>query len=182
MRTYRKRLILYLFGVVVVGLFWSCNKSHAGQASQEPAMKKPNVLFISIDDLNDWIEPLGRHPQARTPNLSRLAAQGVNFTRNYCTSAGCNPSRTSLLTGRHTYRSGLYSNYQVWREVLPDAVTLPRHFAQHGYWSAGAGKIFHNNMPDPRSWDDYYPSKEKHMPDHFEPNPGGTVNMPPFRK
>jgi arylsulfatase A-like enzyme len=85
------------------------------------------------------------------------------------------------LTGRHTYRSGLYSNYQVWREVLPDAVTLPRYFSQHGYWSAGAGKIFHNNMPDPRSWDDYYPSKEKHMPDHYEPNPGGTVNMPPFK-
>lgn len=141
---------------------------------------RPNVLFISVDDLNDWIEPLGGHPQARTPNLTRLAKAGVNFTRCYCASPACNPSRTALLTGIHTYRSGLYSNYQIWREVLPRAVTLPKYFSQHGYLSAGAGKIFHNNMPDPRSWDAYFPSKEKHMPDYFYPKPGATVSMPAF--
>ncbi|MGI9240432.1 MAG: sulfatase-like hydrolase/transferase, partial [Verrucomicrobiales bacterium] len=56
------------------------------------AAEKPNVLFISIDDLNDWIEPLGGHPQAITPNFNRLASQAVTFTRNYCPSPGCNPS------------------------------------------------------------------------------------------
>jgi len=137
-------------------------------------------FLYSVDDLNDWIEPLGGHPQAHTPNLKRLAGQSVNFTHNYCASAACNPSRTALLTGQHCYTTGVYSNYQIWREVLPDAVTLPKYFSQNGYWSAGAGKIFHNNMPDPPSWDDYFPSKQKHMPDYFLPNPGGTVNMPVF--
>jgi arylsulfatase A-like enzyme len=133
-----------------------------------------------VDDLNDWIEPLGGHPQARTPNLNRLAEEAVTFTRAYTASPACNPSRTALLTGMHTYRTGMYSNYQVWREVLPNAVTLPRYFSLNGYWAAGAGKIFHNNMPDPQSWDDYFPSKAKHMPDYHRPVPGSTVNMPVF--
>jgi arylsulfatase A-like enzyme len=151
-----------------------------GKEGVAPEQDRPNVLFVSVDDLNDWIEPLGGHPQARTPNLKRFAAQSVNFTHNYCASASCNPSRTALLTGQHCYTSGLYSNYQIWREVMPDVVTLPKYFSQNGYWSGGAGKIFHNNMPDPQSWDDYFPSKQKHMPDYFLPNPGGTVNMPAF--
>ena len=104
-------------------------------------IKQPNVLFISVDDLNDWIEPLGGHPQAKTPNLNRLAEQSVNFTHNYCASPSCNPSRTSLLTGIHCYNSGMYSKYQVWREVLPDVLTLPQYFSANEYWSAGAGKI-----------------------------------------
>jgi arylsulfatase A-like enzyme len=138
------------------------------------------VLFISVDDLNDWIEPLGGHPQARSPNLNRLADQAVTFTNAYTASPACNPSRTAMLTGMHTYRTGMYSNYQYWREVLPNAVTLPQYFSSYGYWSAGAGKIFHNDQPDPQSWDDYFPSKEKHMPDYLRPVPGGTVNMPTF--
>ena len=54
---------------------------------------RPNVLFISVDDLNDWIEPLGGHPQAKTPNFTRLARRSVCFTKAYCPSPGCNPSR-----------------------------------------------------------------------------------------
>lgn len=145
-----------------------------------PSLKQPHVLFISVDDLNDWIEPLGGHPQAITPNLKRFASQSVNFTHNFCASPSCNPSRTALLTGIHCYNSGMYSNYQYWREVLPDAVTLPKYFSDNGYWAAGAGKIFHNNMPDPQSWDDYFPSKERHMPRYYYPKPGQTVNMPAF--
>jgi arylsulfatase A-like enzyme len=138
------------------------------------------LLFISIDDLNDWIEPLGGHPQARTPNLTALAESGVNFGRAYTASPACNPSRMALLSGRHTYRTGLYSNYQAWREVMPDVLTLPAYFARHGYWTGGAGKIFHNNQPDPDSWQEYWPSKVKHMPDYHYPLPGETVNMPMF--
>jgi arylsulfatase A-like enzyme len=74
----------------------------------------------------------------------------------------------------------MYSNYQYWREVLPDVETLPQYFMANGYWAGGAGKIFHNDQPDPQSWDDYFPSKEKHMPDYFIPKPGETVNMPAF--
>jgi arylsulfatase A-like enzyme len=151
-----------------------------GCGRRASTVEQPNVLFISVDDLNDWIEPLGGHPQAVTPNLDRLADEGVLFTNAYTVSPACNPSRTALLTGLHTTTTGMYSNYQVWREVLPDAVTLPKFFSLNGYWAAGAGKIFHNNMPDPQSWDDYFPSKEQHMPRYARPNPGSTVNMPMF--
>jgi len=157
----------------------ACTRAADDTATEVPTAP-PNVLFISVDDLNDWIEPLGGHPQARTPNLDRFAGEGVLFTRAYTPSPSCNPARTATMTGLHTYSTGMYSNYQYWREVLPDAVTLPRYFHDNGYWAAGAGKIFHNNMPDPDSWDDYFPSKERHMPSYFRPTPGQTVNMPLF--
>jgi arylsulfatase A-like enzyme len=163
--------------MVVLGFNIACLRPDTPSSTK---VDRPNVLFVSVDDLNDWIEPLGGHPQARTPALGRLASESVLFTRNYCGSPSCNPSRTALLTGLHTYSTGVYSNYQYWREVLPETRTLPQFFREHGYWAAGAGKIFHNNMPDPASWDEYFPSKEKHMPDYFYPVPGGTVNMPPF--
>ena len=93
-----------------------CQSCDGARQTQE-ALERPNVLFIAVDDLNDWIEPLGGHPQARTPNLNRLADQAVTFTRAYTASPACNPSRTALLTGMHAYTTGMYSNYQVWREV-----------------------------------------------------------------
>ncbi|MEP4076716.1 sulfatase [Haloferula sp.] len=142
---------------------------------------RPNVLFVSIDDLNDWIEPLGGHPQVQTPHLKRLAAQSVNFTRNYCPSPGCNPSRSAVMTGRSPATSGMYSNYQDWRKVMPDAVTIGEHFRNNGYFSAGAGKIFHYTQVAPKCWDDYFPSIEKPMPDFHYPKPGKTVNMPKFK-
>jgi arylsulfatase A-like enzyme len=144
------------------------------------AVDRPNVLFIAIDDLNDWIEPLGGHPQAKTPNLSRFAKQAVNFTRNYCPSPGCNPSRSAVMTGYLPYKSGMYSNYQDWRKVMPGAVTLGEYFRQNGYYSAGAGKIYHYSQVAPRTWDAYYPSQENNMPQEFYPKPGRTVNMPEF--
>ncbi|MHC4407026.1 MAG: sulfatase, partial [Planctomycetota bacterium] len=143
---------------------------------------RPNVLFIAIDDLNDWVEPLGGHPQARTPNLTRLAEQAVNFTHCYCASPACNPSRASLMTGIHTYNSGMYSNYQDWRKVLPDAKTIGEFFRENGYWSAGAGKIFHYDQVAPECWDEYFPSQQKNMPDYHYPNPGATVSMPKFER
>ncbi|MEN8773056.1 MAG: sulfatase [Akkermansiaceae bacterium] len=141
---------------------------------------RPNVLFISVDDLNDWIEPLGGHPQAKTPNFNRLAAQSVTFARNYCPSPGCNPSRSATMTGLHPSTTGMYTNYQDWRKAIPEAVTLGSYFRKNGYFSAGAGKIFHYTQIDRKGWDDYFPSLEKPMPDAFEPKPGETVNMPKF--
>ncbi len=154
---------------------------------------RPNVLFISIDDLNDWIEPLGGHPQARTPNLTRLAERSVCFTRAYCPSPGCNPSRTAVMTGHAPYHSGLYSNYQDWREVIPNRKTIGAYFRENNYYSAGAGKIFHYHMVDPNCWDDYWPSQQKNMPEEVFPDfsksrllgpgqpPPATMNMPPFK-
>lgn len=118
--------------------------------------RRPNVLFIAIDDLNDWVGCLGGHPDARTPNIDRLAARGVNFTRAYCSAPACNPSRASLLTGTLPSTSGVYHNNQPWRPAMPGAVTLPQHFMANGYRVLGCGKIFHGNFPDPQSWHEYF--------------------------
>jgi arylsulfatase A-like enzyme len=127
---------------------------------------KPNVLFIAIDDLNDWIGCLGGHPQAKTPHLDRLAAMGTLFTNAHCAAPLCNPSRAALMTGIRPSSSGVYTNNQPWRKskALANAVTLPQHFAAHGYRSIGSGKIFHDGYPDAASWDEFYPSKAKQKP------------------
>ena len=170
----------------LLGCDLNSDKGSATEAIVEPVAAtdatatRPNILFISIDELNDWIEPLGGHPQAITPNLTRLANEGVNFTHAYTASPACNPSRMALLSGQHTYRTGMYSNYQSWQEVMPDVETLPEYFAAQGYWTGGAGKIFHNGQPDPDSWDEYFPSKQKPFPDYFYPGGESTVSMPAF--
>jgi len=121
------------------------------------AESAPNVLFIAVDDLNDWVGHLGGHPQARTPNIDRLAAQGISFSRAYCSAPLCNPSRISLLTGVEPSRSGVYGNGEKLRDKLPDAVTLMQSLRGHGYTAKGGGKIFHGTRSgDPESWDFYF--------------------------
>ena len=113
---------------------------------------KPNVLFLALDDLNDWIGVLGGHPQAKTPNIDRLARSGVLFKHAYCAAPACNPSRTALMTGLRPSTTGVYHNSQPWRPVLKDAVTLTQYFMANGYSAQGGGKIFHNSFNDPASW------------------------------
>lgn len=127
------------------------------------ASERPNVLFIAIDDLNDWIGCLGGHPQTITPNVDRLAASGLLFTNAHCTGAACNPSRSAIMTGRSPHRSGLYENGQKMREVMPNAALLPQHFRDHGYWAAGSGKLLHYFIDAP-SWDEYFPAKQTEDP------------------
>jgi arylsulfatase A-like enzyme len=121
--------------------------------------KRPNVLFIAVDDLNDWIGCLGGNPDAKSPNLDRLAARGVNFTRAYCSAPACNPSRASLMTGILPSSSGVYQNPDPWRVAMPEAVTLQQHFKAHDYLTIGRGKIYHGSFPDkaPGAWDAYIP-------------------------
>lgn len=132
----------------------------------QPAGQRQNVLFIAIDDLNDWIGCLGGYPGAKTPNLDRLAARGMLFTNAHCSAPVCNPSRASIMTGIRPSTSGVYHNRQPMRKssVLQDAVTLPQHFMAHGYRAAGAGKIYHGGYPDPKSWDEYFPSQTQTKP------------------
>ncbi len=146
-------------------------------AAEAPA-KQPNVLFIAVDDLNDWIGCLGGHPQTKTPNFDRLAASGMLFKNAYCAGASCNPSRAAILSGLPPHRSGLYNNRQKMREVLPDAELMPKYFCRHGYWSAGSGKMLHYVI-DPQSWDDYFPDKTKDnpFPRTFHPK-SRPVNLP----
>lgn len=138
------------------------------------ATAKPNVLFIAIDDLNDWIGCLGGHPQTKTPNLDRLAAMGTLFTNAHCAAPLCNPSRAALMTGIRPSTSGVYLNPQPWRKAkaLANAVTLPQHFSANGYRAIGSGKIYHDSFADPASWDDYFPAKDKQKPaDPLPPKP-----------
>ncbi len=110
-------------------------------ANQEPAM--PNILFIACDDLNDWVGFLGGHPDTRTPNMDRLAQRGIVFERAYCASPICGPSRAAILTGMKPETSGVYNNKGTYIDYVPDAVSLPRFFKNHGYMVMGAGKINH---------------------------------------
>ncbi|MFO1020373.1 MAG: sulfatase [Planctomycetales bacterium] len=119
---------------------------------------KPNVLFIAVDDLNDWVGCLGGNPQAKTPHIDALAARGVNFTRAYCASPVCNPSRSALLSGLRSSTSGVYSNSIDWRkQKAGEVTTLNQQFKANGYYVAGAGKIYHESYArrDPTDWDDY---------------------------
>ncbi len=106
---------------------------------------RPNILFIAIDDQNDWIGHLGGHPLAKTPHLDRLAARGTSFLNAHCNAPLCNPSRTSLMLGLRPTTTGIYG-LAPWFRTLPewrDRVALPQHFANHGYRTAATGKIYH---------------------------------------
>lgn len=111
------------------------------------ADRKPNVLFIAIDDLRPELGCYGS-PIAVTPNLDALAGKGLLFNRAYCQQAICRPSRASLMTGARPETTGLFHNYVALRELQPDIVTLPQHFIAGGYETVYCGKIFHKGDTD----------------------------------
>ena len=122
--------------------------------------RRPNVLFIAIDDLNHWVGHLGRNPQTRTPNIDRLASQGVAFSKAYCTAPACNPSRASLMSGQRPSTTGCYLNSQNWRPGISEDKLLNSHFARAGYRVYGAGKIYHGAGDRGGAWDDYFPGEK----------------------
>jgi iduronate 2-sulfatase len=117
-----------------------------------PAAEKPNVLFVAVDDLRCELGCYGVQ-EVRSPNIDRLAESGVAFSRAYCQQAVCNPSRASLMTGLRPDSTRVWDLITDFRTTIPDAVTIPQHFRQHGYRALGFGKIFHNTFPDNVSWD-----------------------------
>ena len=138
----------------------------AAEPAKSPA--KPNVLFIAIDDLNHWVGYLGRNPQTRTPNIDKLAARGVWFSRSYCAAPVCNPSRAALMSGLRPFTSGVYENRNDWRTVIPKDLPLTTTFRKAGYYVCGAGKIYHEAYTRPAEWDDYLQSAGR------DPEPQGT--------
>jgi arylsulfatase A-like enzyme len=133
---------------------------------------KPNVLFIAIDDLNDWVGCLSGHPQVKTPNIDRLGARGTLFTNAHCQAPLCNPSRTSLLTGLRPSTTGAYALDPWFRSApqLKDIVTLPQYFAKHGYVTLSTGKILH----------DAYPPRDERKPGNEFDEWGYDGNNGPF--
>lgn len=156
---------------------------------------RPNVLLIAVDDLNDWIGCMGGHPQAKTPNMDRLAARGVLFTNTQCQSPVCNPSRASLMTSLYPSTSGIYFLNPDLKQspVAAKSKLMPQRFVDEGYYVTAAGKLFHGNQsakyipnyggllggfgPMPKKkissfpghplWDwGAYPERDDQMPDH----------------
>ncbi len=157
-----RRTFIKTSGRIFSGLFVS--RWIASSEAAQP--KKPNVLFIAVDDLNDWVGCLGGHPQTKTPNLDRLAAKGVLFTSAHCAAPACNPSRIALMSGIKPSTSGHYLNEQDWHKnsKLNDCVRLQQHFRNQGYRAIASGKIYHGGCNDPQGWDEYWPDGIKDKP------------------
>ena len=123
-------------------------------ANAQPAPVRHNVLLIAIDDLRP---ALGCYSDktAITPNIDQLASQGLLFRQAYCQQAVCSPSRLSLLTGRRPDTIKVWDLATHFRKAIPNVVTLPQHFKNHGYQTRSVGKIFHGSgkpSRDPPSW------------------------------
>lgn len=127
-------------------------------AALPAAAERPNVLFLAVDDMKDWVNCLGGYEgKVLTPNIDRLADRGILFTNAHCPSPKCAPSRSAILTGFRPSTTGLYDNGHWWQPNYPNIVTIPAHFRSQGYRVAGAGKIFHHtagNHPTDQ-WDDF---------------------------
>src|SRR5687767_7775989 len=162
-----------------------CGRSGAAE------LKRPNVLLLVADDLNNFQGCYGDR-QAKTPNIDRLAARGVRFDRAYCQFPLCGPSRNSFLTGLYPNSTGIFANGQVFRETIPAQHSLPQHFRKAGYFAARIGKLYHYNVPnsigtnghdDPGSWElEINPAGVDRIEEHpkiFSLTPGqfgGTVS------
>ncbi|HUQ72262.1 MAG TPA: sulfatase [Planctomycetaceae bacterium] len=145
--------------VAILAVF-SC--SHPGLAAD-----RPNVLFIAVDDLRPELACYGaKHIQS--PNIDALAARGTLFQRAYCQQAVCSPSRTSLLTGLRPDSTKVYDLVTHFRTHVPDVVTLPQQFKQHGYTTAAFGKLYHGGYDDEPSWSE--PTVFPRRPAWLEPD------------
>ena len=134
----------------------------------EAAVQHPDVLMFIVDDLNDWISLLDSEAPIQTPNLERLARRGTLFTRAYCVSPACNPSRVATLTGLRPSTSGVYGNRSDWRKALPHRKTIMQRFLEAGYDVRGAGKIFHHHLGgafhDEDSFSEFQPMRPQRYP------------------
>lgn len=167
-----------------------------GLAAAIPAVRaadaRPrNVLFLIADDLNTMLGCYG-DPQARTPHIDRLAARGVRFERAYCTFPLCGPSRNSMLTGLYPNSTGILANAEIFRQSVPQQISLPQAFRRAGAWAVRIGKLYHYGVPnsigtaghdDPASWEiGINPAGVDRLEEHPEifslrpGNFGGTVS------
>ncbi len=127
------------------------------------AADRPNVIFIAIDDLNDWIGCMKGHPQAHTPNMDRLAERGVLFTNAHCAAPVCLASRTAIFCGRYPHQTGVYSNWGVTKgKPVAKDLQLPMLLAANGYETLGTGKLYHTNAR--QLFNDYYDTEQRWSP------------------
>lgn len=141
--------------VLLASLSLTCMDARAEDGATR---MRPNILFLAVDDMRDWVNCLGGYAgKVHTPNIDRLARNGTLFTNAHCASPKCAPSRAALLTGRMPSSTGLYDNGHWWFPNWPNLTTICSHFRKHDYRVVGAGKIFHHtagNNP-PNQWHDF---------------------------
>jgi arylsulfatase A-like enzyme len=148
------------------------------------ANEQPDVVFIIVDDLNDWLGCLGGHPEAKSPNIDALAASGMLFTQAYCNSPQCRPSRTSLNHGVYPFKTGTYFNAKGKNEKKITTPTLQQFFLDHGYRVASGGKVHHGgpgNAGDAllkRPKDPQPPQGENNFGALKPPNDGYALDVP----
>jgi len=124
-------------------------RAETGAAEKLP--QRPNVLFIAADDLRPQLGCYG-DPVVKSPNIDRLASRGMVFNRAFCQQALCSPSRISLLSGRHPWTTKIYNIGPPLRSTMPNIVTLPQLFKNHGWFTRSLGKVYHIGIDDPDSW------------------------------
>ena len=158
---YSRRDFLKAAGFSAAAFCGGCGGQLIGAASGK---KRPNVLFIAIDDLRPEIASYGcRH--MKTPNIDRLANEGVVFGRNYCNVPTCGASRASLLSGMRPKRGRFLNHKTYLQKDIPEAITLPEHFKNNEYYTVSNGKVFHHQDDCPESWSepDWRPDDEKYL-------------------
>ena len=163
------RLAVFALACVLVG---GAVPLAGAQPPSTAQSAKPNVLFIVIDDLNDWVGYLGGNPQSVTPNLDRIARRGVRFTRAFTPVPVCNGARTAVLSGMRPSTTGVYGNTTDWRPLVPEPKTLTAQFRNAGYWVGGTGKVPHFLRKS--DWDVYIKS-----PDGFQKKRGDPLHSGP---
>jgi len=150
MPDYPAKFTLTLFALLFM-IIWAVTLPTVAQTTAET--ERPNVLFIAIDDLNDWLGSMGGHPNAKTPNMDALAARGVLFQNAHCQAPLCGPSRASIMTGLRPSTTGIYgmindNKIKSDNPVTSEIIFLPEYFKQQGYHTMGIGKLFHRHAPD----------------------------------
>ncbi|NOT63406.1 MAG: sulfatase [Acidobacteria bacterium] len=169
--------IIRLFSALLVGI---AAVFITPQPSLSIAQRKPNILFIAVDDLNHWVKHLGRNQQVITPNIDRLAKMGLTFSNAYCAAPVCNPSRAALMTGMRPSTTGVYDNSIDWRPAIAQEKTLVTHLRSNGYGTFAAGKIYHEAFARKEEWDEY--DKERAAPcKRLNPDDGvGAIKFSPM--
>lgn len=135
-----------LVGSGIVSLLFSCTANKPGQ---------PNVLFIALDDQNDWMGAFGGNPQVLTPNIDRLCnTNAMTFQNAHCPAPVSCPSRTAILSGFRPETTGVYGNTQnmLGSVLIQKHATMPEYFSKNGYITISKGKIFHRHPSDQGEW------------------------------
>jgi arylsulfatase A-like enzyme len=166
--------VLRFAALFLVQVVTNINADEVSQSTSGNQNNRYNVLFIAVDDLNDWVGCFGGNSQAITPNLDRLAKQqAMVMNKAYCPSTVCCPSRSSILTGKRPSTTGIYGNTQDLKKApkAKDLVTLPEYFGKNGYHTLSTGKIFHKH-PSATGMDEGQWAFHE-----FEPGGGGNKGM-----